>query len=46
MIAFETLYPRRSFSGTFSSIHQSCSSLHSFFIERKSLEKASAGNIK
>ena len=40
------LYSRRRLFGAFPSLHQSCSSLHSFFIDGKSLENPLAGNIK
>ena len=46
MIINEALYYRRRLSGTLPSIYQLCSSLHSFFIERKSLENPSTDNIK
>ena len=46
MNILKALYPRRSLFGAFHSLHQSCSSLHSFFIERKSLENTLVSDIK
>ena len=46
MINSKALYFRRRIFGAFRSLHQLCSSLHSLFIEQKSLENSLVVNIK
>ena len=46
MNTFKTLYFRRSLFAAVPSLRQSCSSLHSFLIEEKSIKNLLAGNIK